>query len=237
MALQRPLTGFSHGAAGIAWALLELAAISGLGRFRATALEALAYERALYSEEEQNWPDLRVFDADQPSRDARPGFRAMWCHGAAGIGLGRLASLRHLDDPTSRAEIATALRTTAARGFGESHALCHGDLGNLELLTQAGRVLGDAYWREEAWRMASAILASIERSSWVCGTSLAVESPGLMTGLAGIGYGLLQLAAPERVPSVLLLEPPAAVHTGTRREPAARPADARAGTFAPGSRV
>ncbi len=29
-----------------------------------------------------------------------------------------------------------------------------------------------------------------------------------MMGLAGIGYGLLRLAAPERVPSVLVLEPP-----------------------------
>ena len=226
MALQRPLTGFSHGAAGIAWALLELAALSGLGRFRATALEALAYERALYSDEEQNWPDLRVLHADQRSLDARPGYRAMWCHGAAGIGLGRLSSLRHFDDAPSRAEIAAALRTTAARGFGESHSLCHGDLGNLELLTQAARVLGDASWRDESWRMASAVLASIERSSCVCGTSLAVESPGLMTGLAGIGYGLLRLAAPERVPSVFLLEPPPVVRDVARREPPTRTADA-----------
>jgi lantibiotic modifying enzyme len=29
-----------------------------------------------------------------------------------------------------------------------------------------------------------------------------------MTGLAGIGYGLLRLAAPQRVPSVLALERP-----------------------------
>ncbi|HLX06850.1 MAG TPA: hypothetical protein VKY89_03195 [Thermoanaerobaculia bacterium] len=29
-----------------------------------------------------------------------------------------------------------------------------------------------------------------------------------MDGLAGIGYGLLRLAAPELVPSVLLLEAP-----------------------------
>jgi lantibiotic modifying enzyme len=28
-----------------------------------------------------------------------------------------------------------------------------------------------------------------------------------MTGLAGIGYGLLRLAHPELVPSVLVLEP------------------------------
>jgi hypothetical protein len=37
---------------------------------------------------------------------------------------------------------------------------------------------------------------------------LAVETPGLMTGLAGIGYGLLRLAVPTRVPSVLVLEGP-----------------------------
>jgi lantibiotic modifying enzyme len=35
---------------------------------------------------------------------------------------------------------------------------------------------------------------------------LGAETPGLMTGLAGIGYGLLRLAEPERVSSVLLLE-------------------------------
>jgi lantibiotic modifying enzyme len=29
-----------------------------------------------------------------------------------------------------------------------------------------------------------------------------------MTGLAGIGYGLLRLADPQSVPSVLTLEPP-----------------------------
>jgi len=35
-----------------------------------------------------------------------------------------------------------------------------------------------------------------------------VESPGLLTGLAGIGYGLLRLAEPTRIPSVLVLAPP-----------------------------
>ena len=52
------------------------------------------------------------------------------------------------------------------------------------------------------------MLASIERDGWLCGTRGGVEAPGLMNGLAGIGYGLLRLAAPERVPSVLALEPP-----------------------------
>jgi lantibiotic modifying enzyme len=37
---------------------------------------------------------------------------------------------------------------------------------------------------------------------------VAIDSPGLMNGLAGIGYALLRLAEPERVPSVLTLAPP-----------------------------
>ena len=43
----------------------------------------------------------------------------------------------------------------------------------------------------------------------LCGTQTSLASPGLMAGLAGIGYGLLRLACSERVPSVLVLAPPA----------------------------
>ena len=57
-----------------------------------------------------------------------------WCHGAPGIGLGRLASLPCLGELEMRQEIAVALETTRAQGFGYNHSLCHGDLGNLDLL-------------------------------------------------------------------------------------------------------
>jgi lantibiotic modifying enzyme len=133
-----------------------------------------------------------------------------WCHGAPGIGLARLCSLRHLDDEAIRAEIDTALQTTLAKGFGGNHSLCHGDLGNLELLLQASQVLAEPQWHAQVDRIAAIILESISRDGWLCGTPLGVESPGLMTGLAGIGYGLLRLAEPTRVPCVLVLAPPVA---------------------------
>lgn len=53
---------------------------------------------------------------------------------------------------------------------------------------------------------AALILGSIKQYGWQCGIPRNVESPGLMVGLAGIGYGLLRLADPARVPSVLTLE-------------------------------
>jgi lantibiotic modifying enzyme len=51
------------------------------------------------------------------------------------------------------------------------------------------------------------VLDAIDRYGPGCGTPGAVSSPGLLNGLAGIGYGLLRLGFGDRVPSVLLLQP------------------------------
>lgn len=204
-----PLAGFSHGSAGIAWTLLELAALTGEERFRTAALGAIAYERSLFCLEAGNWPDLREFENTVLSGSKQQvAFMTTWCHGAPGIGLGRLRSLPHLDDSEIRAEINTALKTTLAQGFGTNHSLCHGDLGNLELLLQASVTLDSPQWHSQVNRLAAIILDSINKYGWLCGVPLGVETPGLMTGLAGIGYGLLRLAEPARVPSVMVLEHP-----------------------------
>jgi type 2 lantibiotic biosynthesis protein LanM len=205
----RPWTGFSHGAAGMAWALGELAVLTGEARFRSAAQAAMTYERSLFSQHAGNWPDLRNFEnGDQARNNGKDHFMTAWCHGAPGIGLARLQSLPHLGDDQALSEIEVALQTTLAHGFGRNHSLCHGDLGNLELLLQAGERLNEPSWQAQVSRIAAITLESIEREGWRCGNPLGVESPGLMTGLAGIGYGLLRLAEPARVPSVLVLAPP-----------------------------
>ncbi|MBA2634679.1 MAG: hypothetical protein H0U86_17070 [Chloroflexi bacterium] len=35
-----------------------------------------------------------------------------------------------------------------------------------------------------------------------------INSPSLMVGLSGIGYGLMRRACPDQVPSILILAPP-----------------------------
>jgi lantibiotic modifying enzyme len=121
--------------------------------------------------------------------------------------MARLASLPYMDDPQTRSEIDTAIHTTMLRGFGGNHSLCHGDLGNLELLIQASEKFNEMEIRKHRDREAAQIVRNIRRSGWSCGPPSGVESPGLMTGLAGIGYQLLRLAEPAQIPSVLLLEP------------------------------
>jgi type 2 lantibiotic biosynthesis protein LanM len=204
-----PLTGFSHGASGIAWALLELSALTGTDQFRGAALEAFLYERNCFSSAEQNWPDYRrlVADPEEFSRGERQ-FGVGWCHGAPGSTLARLRALRHADNPDLRNEVYSGLSTTLRKGFGWSHSLCHGDLGNVEVLLQAGQALGEKRWNREVEQVTASVVAAGDTSGWVSGIPLGVESPGLMTGLSGIGFGLIRTACPERVPSVLILDPP-----------------------------
>jgi lantibiotic modifying enzyme len=195
-----PLTGYAHGNAGIAAALIEIAALTGEPRFRDTALAAFAYERALFSPQEGNWPDLRPY--------AGGGFTMAWCHGAPGIGLSRLCTLRHMPDDTLRKELSIALATTAERGFGANYCICHGDLGNAELLLQFAQTTRESQWAERAKRVAAGVISDARRTGWICGNPLGVESPGLMTGLAGMGHMMLRMAEPEGVASALTLEPP-----------------------------
>jgi type 2 lantibiotic biosynthesis protein LanM len=201
-----PLAGLSHGVAGIAWPLLRLAAETGDGRYRETALQALEYERSLYNPDKRNWPDLR--EGAAPEETIEPHFMWAWCHGAPGVGLGRLAGLPYLDDATVRAEIEIAVESTIENGFGRNHCLCHGDFGNLEVVTLAAEWVGRPDWCERATRIAGGILAGIREHGWLFGIPGRTEPLGMMIGLAGIGYGLLRLAAPERVPSVVILEGP-----------------------------
>jgi class II lanthipeptide synthase len=204
-----PLTGFAYGAAGMAWALLQLVACTGVKRFRQTALEAIASERSLLAVDPGKWSNARGCQSNAGTEShAQSRCMTSWCQGAPGIGLSRLHSLEHLHDAAVRAEINMALQTTLAQGFGHNHCLCHGDLGNLELLLQASLAFEEPRWKAAVHRLSASIAASIDHQGWLCGIPLGVQSPGLLTGLAGIGYELLRLAAPRRVPSVLVLEAP-----------------------------
>jgi type 2 lantibiotic biosynthesis protein LanM len=213
---QPPLGGFSHGTAGIAFSLLQLASATGQERFRAAARAALAFDRSLFVPELANWADLRVFPSrergaepvdDTSATTTRPPMVA-WCHGAPGIGLGRLGALSALDDTDMRGDIDAALAATIGNGFALNHSLCHGALGNVEMLLTAAGVLDRPEDHRALQRATAEIVSSIEVNGPVTGVPLGVETPGFMVGLSGIGYELLRLAAPDRVPSVLLLAPP-----------------------------
>ena len=91
-----------------------------------------------------------------------------------------------------------------------NHSLCHGALGNIELPLAAARRFQRPDWQAEVDSATRRILRHLTSRGPTSGSLCGVETPGFMNGLAGIGYGLLRLAHPDRVPSVLVMEPPQA---------------------------
>ncbi len=206
-----PLTGFSHGASGIAHALLRAGELTGDERFYRAALRGIAYESSHFIAGEKNWQDLRQFsDSLTEGQGQGQGPRVMtaWCHGAPGIGLARLHAITILNEHELRHDLEAALETTAEKGFGASQCLCHGDFGNLDLLIEAGRLPEYRQWRSAALDIGGGLLKLGHDHGWLCSTPKGVETPGLMLGLSGIGYELLRLVDQEFVPSILSLQSP-----------------------------
>lgn len=202
-----PLAGFSHGSAGIAWGLYHLADATGDMRYAEAAKATLVYERNTFNEELGNWPDLRIIDNPHPlvDPDETP-YMIAWCHGATGVGAGRLGLPQQFRDEETEKEIRIAVKTLREGGFGATHCLCHGDLGNLDMMLLASMQWQDEALRKEVMQRAQTILESIEKHGPLCGIPLAVETPSFMNGLSGMGYQLLRLANPQKVPSILILE-------------------------------
>lgn len=198
----QPLSGFGHGTAGIAWALGEAYQIIGDQRYADIGAEAIRYERTLFDAAEGAWRDVRTSGGETI---------AAWCHGAVGIGISRLGLLDTLltDDSEAAKEVTAALDKARGTGYGMSHSLCHGDFGTTDLFLHAARALGDDQLRAEVNLKGAAILRSIETGGWQCGIPYGEATPSLMVGLAGIGYGFLRIAEPDRVASVLSLAVPA----------------------------
>jgi type 2 lantibiotic biosynthesis protein LanM len=201
---RRPPTGFAHGAAGIAYALLRAHEVLGDDGLRLAANDAMCYEREVFLPAEDNWPDFR-------SGSDRPG--GGWCAGAPGIGLARLACFSYDRNKESLRDLETAVRWIRARPPRKTNHLCCGELGNLELLLSAGRRLERENWVADAQRRGASVLARAPQSPSTgiafqanVGLCDSIFSPGLFDGIAGVGYQMLRLAAPDRVPCVLLWE-------------------------------
>jgi len=200
------LLGLSHGASGMALALATAGQVLRCSGYVDAAFDAIRYERGALDRARLNWPDFRLLDG-RGSGDIPPVMWS-WCHGAPGIGLARLVALGIRDDAPALEDLELALDSTARSGFDGNDSLCHGDLGNLDLLVTARARGYDGSWVGALAEQSARLVQRLARGEWRCGIPGAVETPGLMTGLAGIGYGLLRLADPFRVPSLLCLEPP-----------------------------
>jgi lantibiotic modifying enzyme len=206
------LTGFSHGTAGIGYALLELHAATGEAKYRQGAEEAFAYGRSWFDREEVNWPDLRSAQKRTSRKQlGRLPYVSYWCHGAPGIGLSRLRAYQLLGDDLYRQEAQYALETTrravevalrAGAGAGD-FSLCHGVSGLAQILLYGRQILGQDWTDSDTNALVTQVAGLwVEQQA----TANGGHTPGLMVGQAGTGLFYLSLTNPTTpvlFPSIL----------------------------------
>ena len=202
------LSGFSHGQAGIAYALLKLFEITGTTAYRDTAERAIRYENTLFTQEKINWQDLREYK-DKPNTGTS--YMLSWCHGAPGIGLARLASRHIFNNQTVETDIRNAIRATRASSInmGFRDHLCCGNMGLADILLYFAARTGDRALMTEAGKKTNQVLQIAEKEGHYdlsFGSDEGMINPGFFQGISGIGYALLRQAYPDRFPSVLIFE-------------------------------
>ncbi|AZK47307.1 type 2 lanthipeptide synthetase LanM family protein [Paenibacillus lentus] len=203
-----PLSGIAHGNSGICLALARLYEVTGDDRYLKASQSGIKYEDTMYDPEENNWKDLRFVEGTHPDDQ----YALYWCNGAPGIGIARIGISKIYESDLIRSGIKHAIEKTMSEGFTEvSYSLCHGDLGNLELIMLGEKYYEETYLEEFRTLMSNHIMGMAEKDNfhWKCGIPGRQQIPGLMLGLSGIGYQLLRLYN-NQLPSVLMLEGPAA---------------------------
>ncbi|WP_053721737.1 type 2 lanthipeptide synthetase LanM family protein [Saccharothrix sp. NRRL B-16348] len=178
--------GFARGRAGVGWALLRYARAAADQRYGVVGRANLRADQALRQ---------RLLDVTEADHS--------WCSGLSGAVLAHCA---HPDQPVDAhtLHLDRCLNALAVHEPLRDLSLCHGELGVIEALTvlaERGHGLAAAMQT----RRAGLVLGALDQYGARCGTPGGVPSAGLLTGLSGIGYGLLRLGFPEQVPSVLLL--------------------------------
>ena len=187
----RPSPGFSHGAAGIAWALSRLSVATGKARFAHAAAAAFRFDRAAATAAGEPWRS----------------HAASWCHGPLSSAVGVATASEPVPD---RGPVAVGARAALERGLRPDLCLCHGTLGNADALRTLAAETPDApaSWGAVASRLEATAAHAVLRRDWAEAAPGYADVPGLMCGVAGVGLGLLRAARPDRVPSVLTLDPP-----------------------------
>ena len=183
---QRALGGFSHGAAGIAYALLRLHQATGEDDFLAGAARAWGFQQALFTDPPGNWQDRR---------GQTPVFLRNWCNGAAGIGLAGAASVGAF--PHLRPLVERAAELLIENHPSTLDTLCCGQFGQIESLLEMGLRQNRPDWIEQASAQAHHVLSSAaETGAFHLYDDLPPHlfNPGFFRGVAGIGYMLLRLA-------------------------------------------
>lgn len=172
--------GAAHGMAGLSGAL------AGLHRHDIPGLSDMA-DNAL-----SRLDRLRFRSGDKGANDAIVQ-RVAWCNGQTGLLANSPAN-----DPVDGDLAGSILVRLLTNDYGDD-SLCHGSMGAVLALNKV-KPFRSEQDRGAIERASILVLGRILERGPQCGTINTIPTPGLMDGLAGIGFAALSLIEPDAVP-------------------------------------
>lgn len=193
------LAGLSHGNSGFALAFANLYSRTRNNKYLCIIKKILTYENSLFDASEGNWKDLRRENS----------YANSWCHGAAGILLGRIKLYELLRDTYVQIDIEEDIRKAAQKVMKQKklkiNCLCHGNMGNISILYEYGKRMKHQRAIKLAEDMFNMILNQFSSNNFESIPAFEAYNPGFMIGATGIYYALWKHYV-HTIPNVLLLE-------------------------------
>lgn len=189
------LTGISHGASGIAVALMTAGSVLQSDRYNGLIHAALAYEQYWLKQGGGHWPDLRYHSARKSLEHHIES--VFWCHGAPGIALTRAVASRYFESPEyhEQAQFNLAKTKESVQDYlatrSEALSMCHGLCGNAAVLQVFGSADANL---EGVAALVSQHLQQLERDADQ------FSALGWFTGIAGMGHSLLSVDGNGSIP-------------------------------------
>jgi type 2 lantibiotic biosynthesis protein LanM len=193
------LIGFGHGISGIILALLRLYKATGNKMYLISARKGIVAKFYFFSK----LMKLRDYEGASPSYE----FMLGWCNGFSGIALCDIDSLSITKMPEIERELEITLGLTVNSSWHDVDHVCCGSFGRLEtLLTAKTELSQSGLMRLARSKAADVVFEARRRGKYrlLSDSTIQTFDPRFFRGIAGIGYELLRLAYPNRLPSVLL---------------------------------
>ncbi|PEE33862.1 type 2 lantipeptide synthetase LanM [Bacillus cereus] len=202
---EKPLTGFSHGNAGFLYALHLLNQHIQSKEIYTVTKKGMRFENN--NKTNDQWLDLRT----NQHRINQQTDACRWCHGSPGILISRLALQNSEDEwiaSQSQKDIEYAFSNMLQFGLesvGTGKSLCHGLIGNALILMKYGQEMQDLSWKNIAQNIMYESIKHLKIDQLKQPIDGDVDGLGLLSGLAGIAYGLLY-ACDQRLPNIMTVE-------------------------------
>lgn len=214
-----PLSGFSHGQSGISYVFTELAYLTRNEWLYSISDSLYKYEDVFKEKNTCNYKDTRSYLHFQDNfnelslKEVKDGLSKKaimfgWCHGFPGIAMSRLNYYYRTGDENYLKQVEGFVdfykKNFELINGGNISCLCHGDVGNIELLLQYAYLHKDDELIRLVRNHSLKIFTKLKKNGFINNENKYPNDFSIMGGVAGIGYYFLRLFSPNNFQSILL---------------------------------